>query len=123
MEYIGLVFGIFGLMAYLQVFELKHRIDELEQEMAKIEGTEHAQKQTSLRTAVQELVGREVILELKEDHTDADVFSYGNTKHGSNVILDTDSDWMLVQISTPKGVKKKLIRLSSVQRISLKADK
>ena len=121
MEYIGLIFGIFGLLAYVEVFSLKKRVDELEREMSKIEGTEHAQKQTSLRSAVREWTGQEVILELKEDHADMDIISYGNTKHGSNVILDTDDEWMLVQITSPKAVKKKLLRLTSVERISRKA--
>ena len=121
MEYMGFVFGIFGLMAYLQVSALKKRVDDLEREMTKIEGTEHAQKQTSLRSVVRKWIGEEVILELKEDHMDADIINYGNTKHGSNVILDTDNEWMLVQITTPKTVKMKLLRLESVERIARKA--
>ncbi|MBR3358557.1 MAG: hypothetical protein IKG46_12140 [Solobacterium sp.] len=121
MEYMGFVFGIFGLMAYLQISALKKRVDDLEREMTKIEGTEHAQKQTSLRSVVRKWIGEEVILELKEDHMDADIINYGNTKHGSNVVLDTDNEWMLVQITTPKTVKMKLLRLESVERISRKA--
>ena len=121
MEYMGFVFGIFGLMAYLQISALKKRVDDLEREMTKIEGTEHAQKQTSLRSVVRKWIGEELILELKEDHMDADIINYGNTKHGSNVVLDTDNEWMLVQITTPKTVKMKLLRLESVERISRKA--
>ena len=66
MEYMGFVFGIFGLMAYLQISALKKRVDDLEREMTKIEGTEHAQKQTSLRSVVRKWIGEEVILELKD---------------------------------------------------------
>ena len=39
MEYIGFVFGIFGLMAYLQVSGLKNRVVTLERELAKMQGT------------------------------------------------------------------------------------
>ena len=39
MEVIGFVFGIFGLMAYLQVSSLKSRIDELERELTGMKGT------------------------------------------------------------------------------------
>ena len=42
---------------------------------------------------------------------------YGNTKHGSNTILDADEEWMLVRIETPKGTKEKLIRMESIARI------
>ena len=58
-------------------------------------------------------------LELEEDHEDVDVTMYGNTKHGSNTILDVDDEWMLVRIDTPKGTKEKLLRLESVERISV----
>jgi hypothetical protein len=44
---------------------------------------------------------------------------YGNSKHGSNTILDADDDWILVRIDSAKGSKEKLIRAGSVQRISL----
>ena len=61
-------------------------------------------------------------LDLKEDHEDVDVTMYGNTKHGSNTILDVDDEWMLVRIDTPKGTKEKLLRLESVERISVLAE-
>ncbi|CAG6938866.1 hypothetical protein PICSAR107_04597 [Mycobacterium avium subsp. paratuberculosis] len=44
---------------------------------------------------------------------------YGNTRHGSNTILDADEDWMLVRIDGPKGVKEKLLRLESIQNVTL----
>ncbi len=40
-------------------------------------------------------------------------------KHGTNTILDTDDDWILVCIVSAKGSKEKLIRTGSVRRISL----
>ena len=60
-----------------------------------------------------------MILELKEDCGDADIVMYGNSKHGTNTILDADRDWILVRIDSAKGSKEKLIRAGSVQRISL----
>ena len=39
MEYIGIVFGIFGLVAYVELSSLKKRVTALEKELAGIEGT------------------------------------------------------------------------------------
>ena len=57
----------------------------------------------------------------KEDYgldDDFDIINYGNSKHGKNVIIDADEDWMLVEITSIKGTKEKLLRISSV--ISIK---
>ena len=35
MEVLGFIFGIFGLMAYLESSSLKKRVDELERELTK----------------------------------------------------------------------------------------
>lgn len=58
-------------------------------------------------------------IDLKEDHEDVDIINYGNTKHGSNTVLDADNEWLLVRIETPKKTVEKLIRMESVERISL----
>ena len=55
---------------------------------------------------------------MREDETDFDIINYGNSKHGKNVIIDADEDWMLVEITSIKGTKEKLLRISSV--ISIK---
>ncbi|MBR0373578.1 MAG: hypothetical protein IJH91_03495 [Mogibacterium sp.] len=119
MEYLGFIFGIFGLLAYLQSASLKRRIDALEEQLAKTRGTEAFETRASLISAVQSYIGSKVTIDLKEDHEDVDVMMYGNTKHGSITILDADEDWMLVRIESPKGTKEKLLRLASVERISL----
>ncbi len=117
MEYLGLVFGIFGFMAFLEVSSLKRRISSLEEALARTEGTAlHADRQSLLRAAEQ-YIGQEVEIELKEDHGDVDIMMYGNSKHGANTILDVDEEWMLVRIKMPKGEKEKLIRMESVARI------
>ena len=41
MEYLGYIFGIFGLLAYLQLSELKKRISDLEEELTKMKGTSY----------------------------------------------------------------------------------
>ena len=69
--------------------------------------------------AVEAYIGKHVILELKEDCEDADIMMYGNSKHGTNTLLDADGDWLLVRIDSAKGSKEKLIRVGSIQRISL----
>ena len=119
MEYIGYIFGIFGLFAYLQVSSLKKRVDDLERELTKIKGTSYHEDRTALLDAAKTYVGQGVCIELKEDHEDIDIINYGNTKHGSNTILDADNEWLLIKIKTPKGDKEKLIRMESVERISV----
>ena len=119
MEYVGFVFGIFGLLAYLQFSSLKKRVIALEEELAGIAGTSLFEERRALLNAVETYIGKQVVLELKEDCEDADIVMYGNSKHGINTILDADDDWILIRIDSAKGSKEKLIRAGSVQRISL----
>lgn len=121
MEYIGFVFGIFGLMAYLQVSGLKNRVTALERELARIQGTSYHDDRKALLQAARSLIGQKVNIELKEGHEDADIVSYGNTRYGSNTILDADEDWLLVHIDSPKQSMDKLIRLESVKRLGMAA--
>lgn len=119
MEYIGIVFGIFGLLAYVQLFSLKKRVVALEEELAGIAGTPSFEERRALLDAVESYIGKQVTLDLKEDCGDVDIAMYGNSKHGTNTILDADGDWILVRIDSARGSKEKLIRAGSVQRISL----
>ena len=123
MQYIGLVFGIFGLLAYLQVSELKNRVKALERELSKMQGTSFHDDRRALLQAARQLIGQKVEIEMKEDHMDADIINYGNTRYGANTILDADDDWLLIRIDSPKGSKDKLIRLESVKRIGLGQEK
>ena len=77
MEYIGIVFGIFGLLAYIELFSLKKRVVALG-----IAGTASYEERRSLLDAVSGDIGKQVNLELKEDCEDVDIMMYGNTKHG-----------------------------------------
>ena len=120
MEYVALVFGILGLIGFLQSFDLKKRIDSLEWELTKMEGTSYRRERLSLLEAAAGYIGKKVTLDLKEDHEDGDIISYGDTRHGSMTLLDADEDWLLVRIESPKWTKEKLIRMESIQRISLK---
>ena len=119
MEYIGFIFGIFGLLAYVQLASLKKKVNAREEELAGIAGTSSFEERRSLRGAIEAYIGKQVILELKEDCEDVDIVMYGNSKHGTNTILDADGDWLLIRIDSAKGSKEKLIRADSVQRISL----
>jgi hypothetical protein len=118
MEYIGLVFGIFGLVAFVQLSSLEKKVKVLEEELAGIAGTSLFEERRALRNAVEAYIGKQVNLDLKEDYGDVDIAMYGNSKHGTNTILDADDDWLLVRIDSAKGSKEKLIRAGSVQRIS-----
>ena len=120
MIYVAFIFAVFGLVAYLEVSSLKRRMEKLEEQLAKTEGTPwHAERQ-SLQQAARSCIGKTVKLELREDHEDVDIGMYGNRKHGSNTILDADEEWLLVYIDSPKIKKHKLIRMQSIQRISEK---
>ena len=120
METIAFVFGIFGLIAFEQVFSLKKRLDRLEERLTKVKGTPFHQERQDLVKAAGDFIGQSVILEQKEDYMDSDIVSYGNTKHGSNTILDVDAEWLLVRIDGPKGSKEKLIRTESIEKITRK---
>lgn len=119
MEYLGFIFGIFGLFAYIELASLKKKVTALEKELAGIAGTPSFEERRALLDAVESYIGKQVVLDLKEDCEDADIMMYGNSKHGSNTILDADDDWILVRIDSAKGSREKLIRAGSVQRISL----
>ncbi len=117
MVYVAFVFAIFGFLAYMEISSLKKRVDELERSLSKQEGTSYYNRRKSLSQIARSYIGKPVTLTMKEDHMDPDIISYGNTRHGSNTILDVDEDWVLVRIKTPKGEKEKLIRLESIQTI------
>ena len=119
MEYVAFVFGIFGLIAYIQLSTLRDRVKELESQMAGMEGTSFHDDRVSLRKVVESYKGSRVKIDLKEDYEDADIVIYGNTKHGSNTIIDVDEDWILLRVETPKGTKDKLIRLQAVENLTL----
>ena len=119
MEYAAFIFGIFGLMAYMQVSSLKGRIDEMERQLTQMKGTSYHEDRTALLQAAKNYMNKAVNIDLKEDHEDFDIMNYGNTKHGTNTILDADNEWLLVRIETPKAVKTKLLRMESIERISV----
>ncbi len=119
MEYIGYVFGIFGLVAYLQCSSLKSRIENLESQLAKLEGTSFHEDRQSLMRMAKAHIGERVKIEFREDLEDTDVIMYGNTRNSSNVITDVDDDWIKVLIESPKVSKEKLIRIQSVQSLTI----
>lgn len=105
MEYVGIVFGIFGIFAYVQLSSLKKKINALEEELAGIAGTASYEARRALLDAVASYIGKQVRLDLKEDCEDTDIVMYGNSKNGKNTILDADGDWLLVRIDSAKGSK------------------
>lgn len=119
MQYVALVFGIFGLMAYLEISSLSKRVTELERELARVRGTSYQENHASLLQIVSSYIGQKVVIDLKEDYQDVDVVIYGNSKYGSNVVLDVDDEWVLLRIESKKGNIEKLIRLEAISRISV----
>ncbi|MBQ5541717.1 MAG: hypothetical protein IIU06_01470 [Erysipelotrichales bacterium] len=122
MEYAAFVFAIFGLLAYLQSASLKNRVDALERTLGKMKGTEQHTRLASLSDAAQSYIGQRVQIHLREDHQDIDIINWGNTKYGSITILDADEDWILVHIEMKNKSVDKLIRLESVETISVLKD-
>ena len=120
MIYVAFVFALFGMWAYLQQSSLKKRIEALERQLTGMPGTSYAEERAALVRAAREYIGETVALEQKEDYGDVDVFSYGNTRHGTNTILDVDDDWLLVRIDSPKGSREKLLRMESLASIRRK---
>ncbi len=123
MEYIGFVFGIFGLLAYLQISELKNRVAELERQLTATKGTSFHYDRQSLIKVIKAYMGQSVIIDLKEDQMDVDITMYGNTNHGSNTIVDVDEEWVLVHIESAKGNMDKLLRLESIRKIERRVEK
>ncbi|MBR2810083.1 MAG: hypothetical protein IKD69_01765 [Solobacterium sp.] len=117
MEYVGFIFGIFGLMAYLQVSSLKSRVDALEQQLSKVEGTDYAMDRAALQRIALNLLHKPILLDLKEDHEDVDLY-WAQQKKGSCTLTDADNDWLLIHLEYGKTVKDKLIRLESVRSIT-----
>ena len=118
MEYVALVFSLMGLYAFCQAGELKRRMDKLEGELTKMKGTSFNEARKDLVRLAKDYAGKSVNIGLKEDYMDADIVTYGNTKHGSNTIIDVDDEWMIVKIITPKTEKIKMIRMEEIQTIS-----
>ena len=120
MEIAAFVFGIFGLMAFVQLSSLQARVKKLESELGRMEGTSFVEERKSLAKAVKEYYGLPVNINFKEDESDVDIVMYGNSKHGHNIIMDSDDEWMQVKVVGPKAVKTKLIRLDSVSGVDVK---
>ena len=118
MEYVAFVFGLLGMIAFCEMSSMKKQINRLESTLAKMEGTALYEERTALVRAAGAYIGKTVKLKMKEDYTDFDIVNYGDTKHGSVTILDVDDDWMLVRITSPKGVKEKILRVDGVEGIS-----
>ena len=118
MQYVAFAFGIFGLVAFLELSSLRKKIDDVQRELTKIKGTSFHEERSALVKAAKSYAGKQVEIDFKEDHGDVDIMMHGNDKHGSNLILDADEEWLLVHTSWPKGSMNKLIRMESVARIS-----
>ena len=58
MEYVALVFGLFGLFAYTQVSSLKNRVVKLEAQLASMEGTPAFEDRAALLRAAQSYIGK-----------------------------------------------------------------
>ena len=118
MEYLGFIFGIFGLFAFFELSSLKKRIDDLENQLAETKGTKQYDERQGLYQQIHDSIGQQVQLQFKEDYGDWDVVENGASKNGSNTIVDTDGEWVLVRLEGAKGTKEKLIRLASISGIT-----
>ena len=118
MDVVDFCFGIFGFLAFCYVISLQSRVTKLEKQLSLVKGTSYYEERKSLQKAIDEYIGKSVIIDLREEETDVDIINYGNVKHGKNVILDADDEWILLEITNAKGTKEKLLRISSIRRIT-----
>ncbi|MBE6989747.1 MAG: hypothetical protein E7426_03245 [Ruminococcaceae bacterium] len=118
MEYVAFVFGIFGLVAFLEISSLKGRIRSLEAQLRSLSGTDYAAEKQSLIEAAKAYIGQTVRLSFSEDEKDPDAV-LASIKMGTCTLLDVDENWLLVHIVHNKSSKDKLIRVDSVTGISL----
>lgn len=119
MEIVAYVFGFFGFLAWLQVSSLEKKLADVERELTRMKGTSYHQDRSALVQATKSYIGQQVRIDLKEDHEDVDIFNYGNSPSGSITVLDSDNEWLLIQVSSKKGSVRKLIRMESVEGISV----
>ncbi|MBR5429036.1 MAG: hypothetical protein IK116_00770 [Firmicutes bacterium] len=117
MEYVGFVFGVFGLLAFLSLSSLKRRVRSLEMQLSSLQGTDYAAEKASLLAAARGYIGKPVKLSFKEDEEDGDAL-LAAMKKGVCTLLDADEDWLLVHLEHNRVVKDKLIRLDSVKGIT-----
>ena len=82
MQYLGYIFGIFGLMAYLQLSSLKGRVAKLEEQLTRLKGTSFHDDRKALVQVAKSYIGQKVTLELKEDQQDIDIVMYGTASTG-----------------------------------------
>lgn len=118
MDTVSFCFGIFGFLAFCYVIPLQSRISKLEKQLSLVKGTSFYDERESLREAIGAYIGKSVKIDMREEEPDADIVNYGNTKYGKNVIIDADDEWVLVEITSAKGTKEKLLRISSIRRIT-----
>lgn len=115
---LGFVFGILGFLAFCSQSSLKSRIKRLEDELSSMKGSSYSLSRESIAGYASQNKGKRVKISFKEDCADTDVIMYGNTK-GSNVILDSDDSWILVEITSPKKTVRKLLRIDSIDGLTL----
>lgn len=118
MGIIGFVFGILGFTAFCSQSSLKSRIKRLEDELSSMKGSSYSLSRESIAGYASQNKGKRVKISFKEDCADTDVIMYGNPK-GSNVILDSDDSWILVEITSPKKTVRKLLRIDSIDGLTL----
>ena len=116
MEYLGFIFGVFGLVAFLGLDSLKKRVRDLEKQMSALSGTDYATEKLSLMSAARGYIGQSVQLRFKEGEEDPDA-TIAAMKMGTCTLVDVDQDWILVHIEHNKTTQDKLIRLDSIQSI------
>ena len=92
MEYVGLVFGIFGLMAYLSVSSLKNRVSRLERELQAMQGNNYSLERASLAESLKSRIGEPILLTFREDEQDIDCMMLGR-KTGAITLLDSGGDF------------------------------
>lgn len=113
------VFAILGVIALFGVWNLQTRVSKLERQLANVEGTPANKEKKDLTNVVKGYVGRNVVLEFRDDECDMDLVNCAARK-GSCTILEADDDWVLVHIVFDKTDKEKLFRMESITGITIR---
>ncbi|MDO4166538.1 MAG: hypothetical protein Q4D32_03945 [Eubacteriales bacterium] len=116
MEYLGFIYGIFGVAAFISVISLGTRVSRLERRMRVRED-----RGNDLRTHLQKRIGERVRFSFYDDEEDIDIELY-YTQSGYLEIMDVDETWVYIHGENGKRQMDKLLRISSIKGVETIAD-
>ena len=119
METVTMIWSIFGFCAFLSVFSLSSRIQNLERKLRSRsdENGELVTEKQNLGAHIQKYIGKNVKLDFYDEEEDVDVLQSEST--GTVTIVDCDDKWVLVHLENRKKTQDKLLRVDSIKSIGV----